>query len=117
MYISGRVVVLCGLRFLSKKSSVVFEEKSLSKEYIDSRIKLTVERIHRATYHEEASKHCESWIPKKDDIIICGYPKSGHTWMSQIVHQIRSKGDIEFSRYNYAYSIFVDDLCDGNGFK
>jgi len=37
------------------------------------------------------------FIPRPDDVIIVGIGKSGTTWMQQIVHQIRTKGDENFS--------------------
>jgi len=36
--------------------------------------------------------------PRPDDVIIVGHRKSGTTWMQQIVHQIRTKGDESFKR-------------------
>jgi len=38
---------------------------------------------------------------RPDDIILVGTPKSGTTWMQQILHQIRTKGDENFA-----------DICD-----
>jgi hypothetical protein len=35
--------------------------------------------------------------PRDGDIIIVGPPKSGTTWMQQILHQIRTKGDESFT--------------------
>jgi hypothetical protein len=40
---------------------------------------------------------------RQDDIIIAGTPKSGTTWMQQILHQIRTKGDENFN-----------DICDAD---
>jgi len=34
--------------------------------------------------------------PRPDDIIIAGHAKSGTTWMQQILHQLRTKGDENF---------------------
>jgi len=36
------------------------------------------------------------FTPRPDDVIIAGVPKSGTTWMQQILHQIRTKGDESF---------------------
>lgn len=35
--------------------------------------------------------------PKDDDIVIIGPPKSGTTWLQQILHQIKTKGDESFN--------------------
>jgi len=35
--------------------------------------------------------------PRPDDIIISTYAKAGTTWMQQIVHQLRTGGDMDFS--------------------
>lgn len=38
--------------------------------------------------------------PRHDDVIITTPPKSGTTWVSQIVHSLRSKGDMNFEDIN-----------------
>ena len=38
-----------------------------------------------------------SFKPRADDIFIATYPKCGTTWMSQILHGLRSNGDMQFS--------------------
>ncbi len=42
----------------------------------------------------EASRRFQ---PRPDDIIIASYPKSGTTWMQQIVHGLRTGGNMDFS--------------------
>lgn len=44
----------------------------------------------------EAQAAHASHAPKPDDVYISTYSKSGTTWMQQIVHQLRSKGDTGF---------------------
>ena len=34
--------------------------------------------------------------PRQDDVFICPYPKSGTTWLQQIVHTLRTGGDMDF---------------------
>lgn len=38
----------------------------------------------------------DPFIPQATDVIIAGHPKSGTTWMQQILHQCRTKGDENF---------------------
>ena len=38
----------------------------------------------------------EHFEPQDSDIIIAGYVKTGSTWLQQIVHQLRTGGDMEF---------------------
>ena len=37
-----------------------------------------------------------SFIPRASDVFIVTYPKCGTTWMTQIVHQIRSSCSMDF---------------------
>jgi len=39
----------------------------------------------------------EQFVPKPSDIFISPFPKSGTTWLQQIVHGLRSQGSMEFS--------------------
>ena len=38
------------------------------------------------------------FAPRKTDVFIVASPKAGTTWMQQITHQLRTKGDMEFGR-------------------
>ena len=44
----------------------------------------------------EAYSAFEQFEPQDSDIIIDGYVKTGSTWLQQIVHQLRTGGDMEF---------------------
>ena len=45
---------------------------------------------------EEGIAHAETFAPRSDDVIISTYAKAGTTWMQQIVHGLRSGGDMDF---------------------
>ena len=44
----------------------------------------------------EGARHCAAFRPRADDVIIATYPKSGTTWMQQIVHALRTGGEMDF---------------------
>ena len=46
---------------------------------------------------KEGSQKALSFVPRPTDIIIVTPPKCGTTWMQQIVHQLRSGGDMTFT--------------------
>jgi len=47
--------------------------------------------------HSEASTLCgRAFKPRPSDIFVCTYPKCGTTWVTQICHQLRSRGHMEF---------------------
>ena len=39
---------------------------------------------------------CAQFVPRADDVLIATYPKCGTTWMQQIVHSLRTRGDMDF---------------------
>jgi len=45
----------------------------------------------------ESMQHARRFVPRPSDVIIATSPKSGTTWMQQIVHGLRSHGDMNFS--------------------
>ena len=49
-----------------------------------------------ASTTEACREHYRSFQAKPDDLFISTYPKSGTTWMQQIVHGLRSRGDMGF---------------------
>lgn len=48
----------------------------------------------KVVHHPECLKHFEEFTFRTDDIIIATYPKSGTTWMQEIVPLILSEGDM-----------------------
>jgi len=44
----------------------------------------------------EGFAHAEAFTPRPDDIIVSTYAKAGTTWMQQIVHGLRTGGDMDF---------------------
>lgn len=50
----------------------------------------------RSQIESQSQSHLSSFRTRPDDIIIVGYPKSGSTWMQQIVHGLRTNGSMDF---------------------
>ena len=44
---------------------------------------------------EEGLRHAAAFKPRASDVIIAPYGKSGTTWTQQIVHTLRTGGDID----------------------
>ena len=44
----------------------------------------------------EGRENAASFVPKPSDVIVVTPPKCGTTWMQQIMHQLRSGGDMSF---------------------
>eukprot|EP00940_MAST-03C_sp_MAST-3C-sp2_P002367 g2367.t1 len=47
-------------------------------------------------HSRESVEHGQNFKPTRDDIFITTYPKCGTTWTTQIVHMLRSGGDMNF---------------------
>ena len=45
---------------------------------------------------ERGVNHGLNFKPRSDDVIVVTWPKCGTTWMQQILHQLRSGGDMSF---------------------
>lgn len=45
---------------------------------------------------EEQKEHKITFVAKPTDVIVTPYGKSGTTWLQQIVHSLRTRGDIDF---------------------
>ena len=48
------------------------------------------------TETEESTKIGLSFCPEPSDVFINTYPKCGTTWVSMILHSLRSRGDLDF---------------------
>ena len=48
-------------------------------------------------FSNETRLHGMQFKPRSSDIIVTGAPKCGTTWLQQIIHQLRTGGDVEFS--------------------
>lgn len=46
---------------------------------------------------DEASAAVEAFEPRASDVFISTYSKSGTTWMQQVVHQLRSQGNTDYT--------------------
>jgi len=45
---------------------------------------------------QEGNAYAKAFRPRPSDVLIATYPKSGTTWMQQIVHGLRTGGDMNF---------------------
>ena len=64
---------------------------------------------------EEGVNRGLSFKPRSNDVFVVTPPKCGTTWMQQILHQLRSGGDMSFNDISeeipfieYAYDIEMD---------
>lgn len=46
--------------------------------------------------------YAAAFRPRPDDVLIATYPKAGTTWMQQIVHGLRTGGDMDFDEISIA---------------
>ena len=51
-------------------------------------------------YSEYGRIHGLNFKPRSDDVLVVTSPKCGTTWMQQILHQLRSGGDMSFDEIN-----------------
>ena len=74
-------------------------------------VKLFQQR-HSSIWTEEGRLKGQEFKPRVTDVFVVGGPKSGTTWLQQIVHQLRSGGDMEFSVVNDVVPVveFAHDL-------
>ena len=58
-------------------------------------VKLFQQR-HTSIWTDEGRLKGEQFQPRSTDIFVVGGPKTGTTWLQQIVHQLRTGGDMDF---------------------
>ena len=63
-------------------------------------VQLLKERLSREQT-ERGRSYGINFKPRSDDVFVVTAPKCGTTWMQQILHQLRSGGDMSF-----------EDICD-----
>ncbi|WP_262695505.1 sulfotransferase domain-containing protein [Kordiimonas aquimaris] len=62
-------------------------------EYLEKRPKFVSEAGHA---------YADTFVPRPSDVIIATFPKCGTTWMQQIVHGLRTNGDMDFGEITEA---------------
>jgi hypothetical protein len=67
---------------------------------VSAGMQLMMQRMSVFTTEEGISRGL-SFKPRSDDVFVVTPPKCGTTWMQQILHQLRSGGDMSF-----------DEICD-----
>ena len=45
---------------------------------------------------DESQLKGQDFQPRSTDVFVTGSPKSGTTWLQQIIHQLRTGGDMDF---------------------
>ena len=53
------------------------------------------EKVFSLITYEERQKTA-SFVPRPNDVFVATYEKCGTTWMKQIMHQLRSGGDMSY---------------------
>lgn len=48
----------------------------------------------------EALSKAEAFEARSGDVFLCSFPKTGRTWMQQIMHQLRTGGHVDFEEIN-----------------
>ena len=78
------------------------------------------ERFSRAISEEGVNRGL-SFKPHSDDVFVVTPPKCGTTWMQQILHQLRSGGDMSFEDISdvvpyieLAYDVEIDLEAEHN---
>jgi hypothetical protein len=64
---------------------------------------MTVETLRErmgSPFSEEGMRRALSFRPRPTDVLIATYPKSGTTWLQQIVYGLRTRGGMEFDEIN-----------------
>ncbi len=62
---------------------------------------LTAENIRQcdaSAWTAEGRLKGQHFHPQNTDIFVVGGPKSGSTWLQQIIHQLRTGGDMDFGK-------------------
>lgn len=59
----------------------------------------TMEKVtarNKKFHTKESEEKGRNFTPRPSDVFITTYPKCGTTWVTQIIHGLRSKGDMDF---------------------
>ena len=72
---------------------------------------------------DEGHLNWQKFQPRPSDVFVVGNPRSGTTWMQQIVHQLRTGGDMDFDEIgevvpllDFAHDLKQDLGADQKGF-
>lgn len=75
------------------------------------RVELLQQRL-SGGHTDEGHLKGQYFQPRSTDVIVAGSPRSGTTWLQQIVHQLRTGGDVEFDEIGEVVPLleFAHDL-------
>ena len=98
----GREILIEGFYSNTKNNKMERDQDNLDQEYRvdvdakkESRIRKITDRLSKEV-SREVIELALMFEPRTTDVLIVGYPKSGTTWVQQIVHQLRTGGDEDF---------------------
>jgi multisubunit Na+/H+ antiporter MnhC subunit len=76
----------------------------------------------------ESVRYGQAMVPRKSDVFVVTYPKCGTTWMTQLVHMLRTNGDMDFGEitevvpwdilaYDCGQDLSVSQVAEPRAFK
>ena len=71
-----------------------------------------IQKIGQRMGNEEGKTAWKSFQPQPTDVFITPYGKSGTTWLQQIVHGLRTRGDMDFDDISRAGISWLETAYD-----
>lgn len=81
---------------LQSSHSILPRDLDVTMAEVESGIEAIKARMSRIN-STEGRLRALSFIPRSDDVIVATSPKAGTTWVQQIIHQLRTRGSMDFA--------------------